>query len=653
MSQTTITHALAEAWGLIDSDPERARHMAESFLGTAPSDAVLLMAASLRRLGQVPEARKLLAPIIAQQPRAAVVWFEWAMIQAEWDAWEDAAASLRRAVGARPRFAGAWRALGDQLVLLREYDAAHQAYAGATAATIRDPLLLPAADALNAGEAAEAERMLKPIVRARPADLQANQLLAEAAVLLRKVPAAEATLIHCLQLAPDLAPARHRLATLLYSYGGFREAIPHLDTLLRLLPHQPSLKVMLTESLGHGGNFAAALPLYEAMTRACPRRPIVALAYAHALKLVGREAESADAYRAYLAVAGRYTGRIWLSLMDLRTIPATDADIDGMRAALANPAEADLPQANMALGRALEQRGDYAGAFAHYARGAALRRAEVAYDADATTAFVEASKSVFTTNFFQERSGSGSLSGAPIFIVGMPRSGSTLVEQILASHPMVEGTMELREMGLIAAALRGDRPQPELPGIILGLEPARFAQLGERYVAASRQYRHLDRPRFTDKTPDNFLRTGLIHLMLPNARIIDVRRDPMACGMAVFRQYFQDMQEAQAFTNDFGEIGRYYRDYVTLMDHFDDVLPGVVFHLSYENLVRDTETQVRALLDYCGLPFDEACLRFWETERSVQTPSAQQVRQPIFREGLEEWRNYEPWLGKLREALEG
>ncbi len=637
---------------MLDADPAQARRVAEAWLAATPADANLLLAAADRRLGQVPAARTRLAPAMTPRNVSPAAWFEWALILAESDAWEDAASALRRAVSLQPALVGAWRALGDQLVLLGEHREASEAYARATAASVQAPHLLPAARALAAGDASAAEQLLKPLLRANQADLPASLLLAECAIVLGRPRAVlEAVLLHCLDLAPHSAAARHRLATFYYQYGGFRECIAHLRTLLDRLPHQPSLRVMLAESLVHIGDFVAATPIYGAMAQACPGRIRIGLAYPHALKTIGREAEAADAYRAFVPHAGGQAGRVWLSLTELRTVSVTDADIAGMRRSLQAPGEADLAQLNLALGRALEQRGDYAQAFSHYKTGTAQRRATVEYDADATTAALEAARAVYTRDFFAARPGVGFSSAAPILIVGMPRSGSTLVEQILASHPAVEGTAELREIGLIAGELRGGGARADLPAIIAGLDATAFAELGERYIDETRQYRRTERPRFTDKMPDNFLHTALIRLMLPNARIVDVRRNPMATGLAVFRQYFQDGQERQNYTWDLHEIGRYTRDYVALMDHFDNVLPGFVYRLSYEALVEDTETQVRALLDYCGLDFDPACLRYWETERAVQTPSAQQVRRPIFREALDEWRHYEAWLEPLREAL--
>jgi hypothetical protein len=294
-----------------------------------------------------------------------------------------------------------------------------------------------------------------------------------------------------------------------------------------------------------------------------------------------------------------------------------------------------------ALGKALEDRADYAASFEHYAAGAALRRAEAPYDADENRRQAESTMAQFTPAFLAERGGFGCPSDEPIFILGMPRSGSTLIEQILASHSEVEGTMELSDIGLIARDLGW-------PASMNGLEPDGLKALGERYLAQTRVHRTLGRRIFIDKMPDNFQYLGLIHLILPNARIIDARRHPLGACFSAFKQHFA---QGQAFSYDLTDLGRYYSDYADLMAHFDGVLPGRVRRVIYEDVVEDTEGQVRGLLDHCGLPFEAGCLRFWETQRSVRTVSSEQVRRPIFREGLDQWRRYEPWLGPLKAAL--
>jgi hypothetical protein len=303
------------------------------------------------------------------------------------------------------------------------------------------------------------------------------------------------------------------------------------------------------------------------------------------------------------------------------------------------------------LGKAFEDRGDYAASFEHYAQGNRLRRELIHYDADENAALVRRSKQLFTASFFAQHSGQGAVAGDPIFIVGLPRSGSTLLEQILASHSAVEGTMELPDIIAMSKALGGKRTQSQesrYPEVLAELSARELRSLGEQYIAQTRIQRKTQAPFFIDKMPNNFAHLGLIHLILPNAKIIDARRHPLGCCFSAFKQHFA---RGQSFTYDLDELGRYYRDYVELMAHFDAVLPGRVHRVIYESLIDDTEAEVRRLLDYCGLPFEEACLSFHRNQRAVRTASSEQVRQPIFRDALDHWQHYEPWLAPLQRAL--
>src|SRR5215469_12550565 len=325
-----------------------------------------------------------------------------------------------------------------------------------------------------------------------------------------------------------------------------------------------------------------------------------------------------------------------------------------MRAAIASEklAADDRAQLHFALGKALEDSGHYEESFASYAEANRLRRLSSAYDGERTTARLERSRQILTADFFSARRGYGTDAPDPIFIVGMPRAGSTLLEQILASHSAVEGTMELPNIASMVADLvhergagRGTSPYPAL---LAELDAARCRALGERYLAETRVQRKTQRRFFIDKMPNNFAHLGLIQLILPNAKIIDARRHPLACCFSVFKQNFARGQE---FGYDLDDLGRYYRDYVALMSHFDNVLPGRVHRIFYERLIGGIEGEVRRLLEYCGLPFEEACLRFYENERAVRTASSEQVRSPIYREGVEQWRHFDPWLEPLKSSL--
>jgi hypothetical protein len=346
-------------------------------------------------------------------------------------------------------------------------------------------------------------------------------------------------------------------------------------------------------------------------------------------------------------------GEAYWSLANLKTYRFDVPEIEAMRSALtrAELRDEDRYHLEFSLGKALEDGGDFAASFDHYTKGNALRRKSTGYSADETTAHMQRSKALFTRDFFAERVGSGASAPDPIFVVGLPRAGSTLIEQILSSHSQVEGTMELPDISHLARELGGQKLRDEVskyPETLAGLDRERLRALGEAYIARTRVQRKTDRPFFIDKMPNNFAHLGLIHLILPNAKIIDARRHPMANCFSAFKQHFA---RGQTFTYDLGELGRYYRDYVELMAHFDAVLPGRVHRVHYERMVADTEGEVRRLLAACGLPFEDACLRFNETERAVRTASSEQVRRPIFTDAVEQWRNYEQWLGPLRDAL--
>jgi tetratricopeptide (TPR) repeat protein len=375
------------------------------------------------------------------------------------------------------------------------------------------------------------------------------------------------------------------------------------------------------------------------------------LSLAHALKTLGRRQESVDSYRAAAAARPNFGDAYW-SLANLKTYRFTDQEVDRMRSEEANGATPLVDRYHLcfALGKAFEDLGNYAESYRYYERGNALKRSESRYRPEIIESNTRRQIEVCTAEFFAQRQDVGSASRDPIFIVGLPRSGSTLLEQILASHSRVEGTQELADIPRMVLDLQGRDPDlnnPRYPGVIPQMDPAEFLRLGEKYLSDTRFYRK-DKPHFIDKMPNNFRHIGLIHLILPNARIIDARREPMACCFSNFKQLFASGQE---FTYSIEDIARYYRTYLQLMRHWDEVLPGRILRVQHEDVVDDLEGNVRKVLDFCGLEFEPACVEFHKTERSVRTASSEQVRQPIFREGLDQWRHYERWLGPLEEAL--
>jgi tetratricopeptide (TPR) repeat protein len=378
-----------------------------------------------------------------------------------------------------------------------------------------------------------------------------------------------------------------------------------------------------------------------------PDEPGLWSAYGFMLKTMGRPDDGLRAMRRATEVAPR-SGEAWWNLSNVKTARFEEADIAAMRAALddADLGDQDRFHLHFALGKACEDAGDVAAAFDHYDRGNAIRRRSANYQPNAVTKEVDANLKFFSREFFDARSGWGNPARDPIFIVGLPRSGSTLIEQILASHPLVEGTKELPDIPIIAREL--GRGRGGYYRNIAELDRDQTGDLGREYLDRARTQRPTDRPHFIDKMPTNWLHVGLIHLILPNAKIIDARRHPLACGFSNFKQLYV---EGHTFSYDLKTIAQYYADYVRLMAHFDAVLPGRIHRVIHEQLVEDTEGEVRRMLDYLELPFDPACLRFYETDRPVRTPSAEQVRKPISREGVDQWQAFEAWLGPLKESL--
>jgi tetratricopeptide (TPR) repeat protein len=536
-----------------------------------------------------------------------------------------------------------------------------QASAGSTTTVDRalrqavaDPGLLAAGDALARNDIPRAESLLRSHLKRKPADVAAIRMMAELAARIGRHEDACVLLERCLELAPGFDAARQNYAMVLHRANRPDDALAQIERLLAGEPRNPAYRNLKAVVLCRTGDYAEAVSLFEGILAEHPDQARIWLSHGHALKTMGETARAIAAYRRCAELEPAF-GDAWWSLANLKTFRFDDADLAAMRAQLARAdlGGEDRLHLSFALGKALEDRGEHAPAFERYAQGNALRLRRVPYSADANTARLRRAAEIYTEALFRERAGQGCSAPDPIFIVGMPRAGSTLVEQILASHPLVEGTMELPEITSIARVLRreadGAAASPALyHEATARLDAEGLRAAGERYMERTRVPRKTDAPFFFDKMPNNFAHVGLIRLALPNAKIIDVRRDPMACGFSLFKQHFA---RGQDFSYDLADIGRYYRDYVEYMAHFDRVQPGRILRVAYEDLVEDTEAQVRRLLDHCGLPFDPACLRFFENDRPVRTASSEQVRQPIFREGLDHWKHFEPWLAPLREAL--
>ncbi len=496
------------------------------------------------------------------------------------------------------------------------------------------------------------ERLLRQHLLENPTDAAALVVLAHTIMEQGRAPEAEHLLRRALDLAPGYVRARHLYALTLFRQAKESACIPHVQRLLAQEPRNIAYRTLLASSLARTLQTDRAIEIYAALVKEVPRHAELWLSYAQALQHAGRRDESERAFRAVLAFAPA-SGQAHWGLQTLSTEPPRQDDLDAMRASLASAALTTEARFHLeyALAFALEKAGSYAESFAHYAAGAKIRRAQLGYDPEDISERVRRTKTVFTGAFLQARANQGHPDKAPIFIIGMPRAGSTLIEQILASHSAVEGTRELPEVAFLADELEVRSRAGNghsYPECLLDLSPEALADLGRSYIERTRVHRVTDRANFIDKMPDNWVHTGLIALMLPNAKIIDARRDPMATCFGAFKRYFS---QGQAFTYDLDDLGRYYNDYADLMAHFDAIAPRRVHRVTYENMVSDTESEIRRLLAFCGLDFEPDCLRFWETRRVVSTASAQQVRRPIFRDGLEQWRNFEPWLAPLRKSL--
>ena len=649
-----VDAAIANALRLLASDPAAAARQARELLKASPTHpgALLLLGMAANAEGDFQHAVAVLEPLVRIQPNSARAWLALGVAQAGADRAPAAVGSLNRAIALQPGLPCAWLTLAELRDAAGDEDGANAAYLEHLRLSHHDQELMGAASLLAQNNLPEAERVLRQRLAWQPGDVAAMRMLAELRMRQARNDEALGLLERALERAPGFDAARQNYAVALNRSNRFGEALAELDALLVKEPGNQVLKNMKAVVQGKLGDFDNAIATYEAVLARVSDQAEVWINYGHALKTAGRTADAIAAYRRCLQLQPAL-GSAWWSLANLKTVRFDAADVAAMEGQLQREDldEGQRLHLEFALGKALEDAGAHAASFAHYASGNALRRRQLPYDATLARARTLSVIRAQDRGFFAARAGSGNEAPDPIFVVGMPRSGSTLVEQILASHPQVEGTMELPAIIAIAhdLRLRGGAPETEsYQDALAALGHDELRALGERYLERTRAQRKQGKPFFIDKMPNNFAHVGLIHLILPNAKIIDARRHPLACGFSNFKQHFA---RGQAFSYDLADMGRYYADYVALMAHFDDVLPGRIHRVIYEEMVGDTEVQVRALLDYCGLPFDERCLRFFENDRPVRTASSEQVRQPIYREGLDQWRHYEPWLDPLKAAL--
>ena len=614
-------------------------------------DVLYMLAVSQRFLNDVPGALATLELLERHHPTFSRLYQERGHCYVALRDAPRAIEAYLTGVNINPALPQSWKQLE---VLYRMTGQPENAGMAAThVATLKNlpPEVVNAKALFSDGDLALAENIVRAYLLKHGNHVEAMRLLALIGIEREVLDDAELLLDAVLELAPGYHAARYDYARVLLDRHRHLRAREELEKLLKLDPaNRQYLTTYATACVGLGEH-EKALTLYRGLVAGTPRAADLHLSIAHSLKTLGRRAESIDAYRAAAAARPNFGDAYW-SLANLKTYRFTDGEMARMRAEESAPATPLIDRYHLcfALGKAFEDREDYEGSYRYYERGNALKRSESRYRPEIIENNTRNQIRICTREFFARREGVGAENPDPIFILGLPRSGSTLIEQILASHSSIEGTQELADIPRIVNELQGRDPDlanPRYPGILANLEPEQLLRLGEKYLSDTRIYR-TGKPYFIDKMPNNFRHVGLIHLMLPNAKIIDARREPMACCFSNLKQLFASGQE---FTYSTLDIARYYRTYLELMQHWDEVLPGRVLRIRHEDVVDDLGSNVRRILDFCGLEFEPACVEFYKTERSVRTASSEQVRQPIFREGLDQWKHYEPWLGELKDAL--
>ncbi len=628
--------ALSDLDRILDAEPQE-------------PDALYMSAVCRRYLGEYDAALAILSTLKELAPENGRAHQEEGHTWRAMNRPQEALRAYARACRFNPALLASWR--GQLEILL------HQGHRN-QAAQVRSQLdfltalpkpLVAVIDLIGQGKLLKAEDLCRQFLRQVPHHVEGMRLLADIGIRLGALRDAEFLLEAARKLQPDNVRVHMDYVGALRKRQKFARAREEAKKLLESSPANPQFRSIYAIECMQTGDYDTALAMFDKVLEQLPNDPVTLTSKGHALKTCGRYDDAVSAYRSALASQPQY-GESWYALSNLKVYSFGDDELERMLALEQdrNLSHADRVHLNFAIGKAYEDRNDFEASFRRYAKGNRLKKAQTTYDADRMSDDLAAQRELCTREVLA--GSNGHPAPDPIFVVGLPRAGSTLLEQILSSHSQVDGTLELPNILSLSQQLRR-RAQggktPGYPAILGSLSAEDCAAFGEQYIDETRIHRQ-DAPFFVDKMPNNFRHIGLIHLILPNATIIDARRHPMACCFSGFKQLFAEGQE---FTYDLEDAGRYYRDYVTLMDHWDSVLPGKVLRVQYEDVVADLETQVRRILAHCGLQFEESCIDFHRTERSVRTPSSEQVRQPIFRSGLDYWRNYEPWLGPLKEAL--
>jgi len=627
---------------------------AQELLAQAPEnrDLLYMIAVSQRYLGRISEALETLSRLESLFPGYGRLFQERGHCYVALRSAEPAIEAFSQAVAANPSLPASWDALQKLLRMVGRTAEAERAARELALLAALPAEIVTAFSMFADDEIYDAERVVRKYLLTHGNHVEGMRLLAQIGMKLDVADDAELLLANVLALSPEHDVARYEYALALLQRHKHVQALAEIEKLLAKQPDNRIYRTTHATICTGFGQYERAIPLYRQLLRETPQEAGLHLSVAHALKTVGRTSEAIAAYRAAAAARPSYGEAYW-SLANLKTYRFTDAEIEEMRRQEASPRTLPVDRYHFcfALGKALEDRADYAESFALYERGNALKKIECRYRPEPLERNARLQAEICTEAFVAARKDLGAGSPAPIFIVGLPRSGSTLIEQILASHSLVEGTMELADIPRLVQDLQGRETRdstPRYPGVLAQLHADDLRRLGEKYLNDTLVYR-TGKPFFIDKMPNNFRHLGLIHLILPNAKIIDARREPLACCFSNYKQLFASGQQ---FTYSVEDITRYYRMYLELMTHWDTVIPGKILRVQHEDVVADLEGNVRRILDFCGLEFENSCLDFHRTQRSVHTASSEQVRRPINREGVDQWRHFDPWLGAFRKALD-
>jgi tetratricopeptide (TPR) repeat protein len=622
-------------------------------LRRAPSQrsALYLSALNQRLLNQSKNALVILDALERAHPDYSLLFQERGYCHVALGDPARAIESFERAVELNPALASSWAMLERLLSAAGQPQRAGIASKHLSKLKELPPAIVEAGSWFCDGEHVAAEKLLTSYIAREGRHVEALRLLGRISQRRGAADGAEALFREVVDRAPGYAAARLDFARVLIERQKYAAALEQVDQQLRTAPRDPEARFLRATILAGLGRHDDAIPIFRELLSETPQRNHLCIVLGHSLKALGRIDDAVRAYRDATSGKAEIGDAFW-SLANLKTYHFSDDEVERMRRleALPSPGLPDRAHLCFALGKALEDRADYGGSWAFYERGNSLVRAKSGYRPEVIEDNTRRLIEICSEEFFVARTGAGAAARDPIFIVGLPRSGSTLLEQILASHPDVDGTQELPDIPRIVSEFHGQGPNrggARYPDLLPGLDSLLFERLGRRYLDETCVYRR-GRPRFVDKMPNNFWHIGLIHLMLPNARVIDIRREPMGCCVSNLKQLYARGQE---FCYGIKEIAGYYRTYLELMRHWNRVLPGRVLRVSYEDLVEDLCVSVRQILAHCGLEFDPACLAFHRNRRAINTPSSEQVRQPLFREGLSQWRRYDPWLDKLRETL--